>query len=131
MTKEIRKQMRDFQRNLIASRVYKEEISDRVELGDSDYDLYYQAHKEEFIEPERIAISHIQLSDERCSEGCFRSFGEWRILRRFSQRTLIGFGYERKGGGTLANSERDRIISPAWVTNPPLPARLPNWISAR
>ena len=62
--REIRKQLRDVEERLIIQKVYQEEISAQVTLDPSDYDLYYQAHKEEFKEPARIGVAHIQLSDE-------------------------------------------------------------------
>jgi len=65
--KETRKKLREMEKQLVIHKVYQEEISDQVALGPSDYDLYYQAHKEEFEEPARIGIAHIQVADKEAA----------------------------------------------------------------
>ena len=62
--REIRRRLRETERQLLVQRVYQEEISGQVTLDESDYDLYYQAHKEEFMDPARLGVAHIQLVDE-------------------------------------------------------------------
>ncbi len=61
---DVQKQLRDMERQLIIQKVYEDEISSRVKLDESDYNLYYEAHRDEYKDPATIQVAHIQLSAE-------------------------------------------------------------------
>ena len=48
---EIRRQVRDYEEQLLAQQVYQSEVLKGVTVGPADIETYYQAHKEEFAVP--------------------------------------------------------------------------------
>ncbi|MEW6238206.1 MAG: peptidyl-prolyl cis-trans isomerase [Candidatus Omnitrophota bacterium] len=67
---EVRKQLRQMEKSLLASKIYEEEVREKVAVSPSDIDLYYQAHKEDYIDPLTVKIAHIQLdSQEKADEA--------------------------------------------------------------
>lgn len=49
---EIKRRIDDFEKNLLFSRVYSEDVSSKVNLDESDVKLYYENHKDEFKDEE-------------------------------------------------------------------------------
>jgi len=60
--KDIRKQVRDFEKMLLANRIMEEEVRRKVQVTPGDIELYYQAHPEEFTVPLTLRLAHIQVS---------------------------------------------------------------------
>lgn len=60
--KEIRKQVRDFEKMLLANRIMEEEVRRKVQVTPGDIELYYKAHPEEFTVPLTLRLAHIQVS---------------------------------------------------------------------
>lgn len=61
---EVRRAVRDFEKNLLAQKVYEEEIAAKAEAADSAVQLYYEARKDEFAAPDRLVVSHILFGNE-------------------------------------------------------------------
>ncbi len=59
--KDVRKSVREFEKNLLASKIYNEQVRSKVQVTENDIDLYYKAHPEEFSDPESLQIAHIQV----------------------------------------------------------------------
>jgi len=74
--KEVRKQLRDIERQLIVQKVYGEEISGQVDLDSSDYELYYDAHREDFKEPAKSTVAHIQVDNEEAAQEALKRLAE-------------------------------------------------------
>lgn len=58
---DVRKQMQEFEKNLLATRVYTEEVRNAISVSPSDVELYYKANPQEFTTPASAQIAHIQL----------------------------------------------------------------------
>jgi peptidyl-prolyl cis-trans isomerase C len=61
---EIREALEKARQDLLASKVYDEEVRDSVKLPDSDLEMYYQANRERYVEPEKVRVADILLDDE-------------------------------------------------------------------
>jgi parvulin-like peptidyl-prolyl isomerase len=60
----IRGEMERMRRDLLASKVYEEEVRGTVKLPESDLEMYYQANREKYVEPEKVRVAQILLDDE-------------------------------------------------------------------
>ena len=47
---------------LLSQKLMEEEVSGKVDLPDSDLDMFYKANKERYIEPESVQIAHLLVS---------------------------------------------------------------------
>ncbi len=66
---EVRKQLQNVEKQLLAQKVMEEEINQKIQIAPSDIELYYQANQEEFTQPQKLKIAHIQVeSEEKAQE---------------------------------------------------------------
>jgi len=92
--------LNSMERSLLASKLMEKELADAIKITPSDLETYYEAHKQEYIQPERAKISHILVSssekarDVRTKLGSGRDFSG--LAAEFSQDDAT-----RKNGGTL------------------------------
>lgn len=61
--KEVRKQVRDFEKNILSGKVYTEEVRNSITVSPNDIDLYYKAHQSEFVIPAKEKIAQIQVDN--------------------------------------------------------------------
>ena len=62
--KEVRKLMNKAARKILIAKLLETETSPEKPISDEDAGLYYEQHKDQYKESERIKASHIQLSTE-------------------------------------------------------------------
>ena len=58
---EVAKRIKEIADNLIIQELIKQEVIDKVKVNDADLEKYYQEHKQEFIEPEKVKVNIIQF----------------------------------------------------------------------
>lgn len=61
---DIVKQINDYRDQLIVKELVKREVDDKVIVSDGDVQKYYEEHKEEYIDPEKVVVTEITLTDE-------------------------------------------------------------------
>lgn len=61
---EVRKQISDYEKSLLAQRVYQEEAQDKINITENDIDMYYKANPDEFTRPASAKIAHILVDTE-------------------------------------------------------------------
>ena len=61
---EIVKQTREYKDQLIVKELVKREVDDKVKLTDADLKQYYEEHKADHVEPEKVAVTEITVKDE-------------------------------------------------------------------
>ncbi len=57
--------LRDQERKILAQKVMEKELAEKIQITPGDLDIYYKAHKAEYIQAERAKISYITASGER------------------------------------------------------------------
>jgi foldase protein PrsA len=59
----VRDLLRDQERNLLASLMLEKELNDRINITSGDLNTYYEAHKDDYLQPERVRFAHILVAD--------------------------------------------------------------------
>ncbi len=62
--RDVRRKVSNFQQELLASKVYEEEVRQKIQVAPNDLELYYKANLSEFTEPKTVTVAHIQLDSE-------------------------------------------------------------------
>ena len=62
---DIKTALRDQRQGLLAQSLLTREITQKINITDSDLQTYYQAHQSEFITPARADLSHIERATEQ------------------------------------------------------------------
>ncbi len=58
---EVAKRIKEIADNLIIQELIKQEVIDKIKVNEADLEKYYQEHKQEFIEPEKVKVNIIQF----------------------------------------------------------------------
>lgn len=66
---EMRKQIEEAEKQILAQAVLKQEVEGKVTVADSDAKLYYDAHADEFTQPARAKAAHILKETEKEAEA--------------------------------------------------------------
>ncbi len=74
--REVRRQLRELEKSILAKKVYEEEIRNQIEITQDDLELYYKAHKSEFLQPKTITVAHIQVETEEKAKAVKQELDE-------------------------------------------------------
>jgi parvulin-like peptidyl-prolyl isomerase len=61
---EIAKQIKEYRDQLMLKELVKQEVDDKVKVEDADIQKYYDEHKADYVEPEKIVVTEVTLKDE-------------------------------------------------------------------
>jgi len=62
---EIRGIMKDQERSLLSRMLIEKEFADKIKISPVDLNTYYEAHKKNYISPEKAEIAHILVKNEK------------------------------------------------------------------
>ncbi len=62
---KVRDLLNDQERSLLANLMLEKELNAQINITSGDLTTYYEAHKADYIQPERVRIAHILVPDER------------------------------------------------------------------
>ena len=60
---DVRFTLRDMERSMLAGKMMEKEFSDKIKITSGDLETYYEAHKGEYVQPERASIAHILVDN--------------------------------------------------------------------
>jgi cell pole-organizing protein PopZ len=63
-TPEIAKQVKEYRDQLMLKELVKQEVDDKVKVEDADIQKYYDEHKADYVDPEKIVVTEISMKDE-------------------------------------------------------------------
>lgn len=84
---EVRAQLQEAERSILAGELVAREVAAKVNVTAGDVKTYYEANKEQFKEPERARVAHIQVADEEKAKALLASLGEGQSFDELA-RTL-------------------------------------------
>ncbi len=123
---DFRRRLRDFEDSFLMSNLFQEEVSAKVTLPESDLQLFYEAHREHYSDPEGVEVAHIQTAD---ASGCLAakaaidagsSFEQAAKAFSLDARTQENGGRLGKIAKARVPSERDKPFDPLDVSIPGL-----------
>jgi parvulin-like peptidyl-prolyl isomerase len=65
----VRDLISDQERSLLANLMLQKELNDQIHITSGDLTTYYEAHKTDYIQPERVRIAHILVPNEQAAES--------------------------------------------------------------
>jgi len=73
---DIRAELKELEKQALAQKAVEAELADKIKITPGDLETYYEAHKDEYVRPERARISHILVKDEKTAREVLDSLGE-------------------------------------------------------
>ncbi|MBM3283340.1 hypothetical protein FJY90_03730 [Candidatus Gottesmanbacteria bacterium] len=73
---EIIRQTKEYEDELMVEELTKRNVDDKVKIIETDIAMYYDENKDDYVEPERIAVTEISLEDEAKSNEIYKRVTE-------------------------------------------------------
>ena len=78
----------EYKKDLMTQKVYENRVSNKVNISDSDMELYYKANKDKYTDPEKVHLAHIVVENmEKANElkKKIEDGAEWdELVKEFS-----------------------------------------------
>lgn len=95
---ELRKQIRQYEEQLLAQAVYKTEILDKVTVGPSDIQTYYDAHREQYKQPRSVKAAHILCGSKEEAEAARQRVADGERFEEVAQAVSTDAKTKAQGG---------------------------------
>ena len=69
---EVLKKVQDYYHELLVDRITEVEVDQKLKPAEEDYRLYYEENKEDYVDPERVRLTCITLTNEERSKEIFQ-----------------------------------------------------------
>ncbi len=99
--------VRRFKREAVYEKLYKE-IVEGVHLTKNETEAYYESHKDEFREPDRVKIRHILVSTKKEAENILEELKKGEDFKVLAREKSIDFSASK--GGDLGYIVRGTVI---------------------
>jgi len=99
--------VRNFKREAVYEKLYKE-IIEGVHLTKDETEAYYESHKDEFREPDRVKIRHILVSTKKEAEDILEKLKKGEDFKVLAREKSIDFSASK--GGDLGYIVRGTVI---------------------
>ncbi len=94
----VRAIIRGAERSILAQQVLEREYAEQIKILPVDLETYYQAHKQDFREPEQALISHILLEDRAAAQKALARLREGADFAELAERLSRDPKTKDKGG---------------------------------
>jgi parvulin-like peptidyl-prolyl isomerase len=94
----VRARIMSAERSILAGQVLEREYAEEIKILPVDLETYYQAHKQDFMEPEQALISHILLENREAAQEALASLGEGADFAELAGRLSLDPKTKDEGG---------------------------------
>ncbi|RJP34399.1 MAG: hypothetical protein C4527_02395 [Candidatus Omnitrophota bacterium] len=120
---EIRRQVRNFEKEILAAKVYNEEVRQKIETKPDDLELYYKAHQSEFVESKTVTVAHIQVDSQERAAEVKKALDEGMAFDEAAAQYSMD-ARTKNNGGMLGAVQGGRNFIPGVGQSPDLAAKL-------
>jgi preprotein translocase subunit SecD len=82
---EITEKVEEYLHQLMIEKLAEQEIDEQVQVLEDEMKQYYEEHKSEYVEPEKVRLICITVTDEQRAKEVFEKFRRAKILQRWLQ----------------------------------------------
>jgi len=107
--RKIESLMHDVTERVLIEALIKQEVWDKVVVTDKEAKAYYDEHKDEFAEKEKIRIRHIPVKTEAEAQQILQELGKGTDFAELAKERLIDQNAAKRGGD-LGYFERGKLL---------------------
>lgn len=96
---EVRAQLREAERSLLARRFMESELAQRIHITDGDLTTYYAANKARYVEPASAGLGHILVADEEAAKEVIARIMEGGDFAALAKEHSLDEATKDQGGG--------------------------------
>jgi peptidyl-prolyl cis-trans isomerase C len=112
----VRASIRGAERSILAQQVLEREYAEQIKILPGDLKTYYEAHKQDFMEPEQALISHILVEDRESAQKALDSLREGADFGELAGRLSRDHQTKDRGGDIETWVEKGAPIPEIGVT---------------
>lgn len=105
---QVRQLARDAQKQILIGRLLEREGRDKVQVADQEIAAYYDAHQDQFVEPERWRASQILVTTEPAAKGVVERLGKGESFERLAAD--LSQDPSKSRGGDIGYFTRGQLI---------------------
>ena len=94
----VRASIRGAERSILAQRVLEREYTEQIKILPGDLKIYYEAHRQDFMEPEQALISHILVKDQESAQKALDNLREGADFAELAGQISLDHQTKAKGG---------------------------------
>jgi len=83
---------------ILAQRAMERELADQIKITRTDIQSYYEAHKKDYVQPERAQVSHILVKNEKAAAAALKSLKGGADFADLAKRLSQDESTKAKGG---------------------------------
>lgn len=121
-TPAVRDTLRDAERSILAQQLLQQEVTAKITVTPGDVEMYYKASPGDFMDPEKVRIAHILVSDEDKAKAVLNSLSAGKKFEELAKEVSDDTATADKGGVIEAWLTRDRQSVPGIGEAPDLVA---------
>ncbi len=95
---EVRSTIEDTTRKILSSRLITEQLASKINITETDLKTYYEAHKDQYVEPETAQISHIRVEEQSTARDIIRQLDEGADFAELAQQFSTDTATSENGG---------------------------------
>jgi parvulin-like peptidyl-prolyl isomerase len=95
---EVRMILQQAERSVLAQQVLAQEEAAQIKITENDLKTYYQAHQQEYVEPEQARISHILVKDEATAEEVIDKLDKGESFANLARQYSLDEATRQKAG---------------------------------
>jgi len=102
---EITEKVEEYLHQLMIEKLAEQEIDDKVQVLEDEMKQYYEEHKSEYVEPEKVRLTAITVTDEQRAKEIFERIQEGEDIAKVA--TELSEMQENVGPGGSNNGDTD------------------------
>ena len=108
---ETRQMLADVTRGLLSQQLRNEKLAARINITETDLQTYYQANKDQYVEPARAKIAHIRVAEEDQAAELLEKLADGGDFAQLAQE--FSLDKDTKGSGGVVTED---VIEGAYVS---------------
>jgi len=107
---EIVQMIRDQERKLLAQKMMEQTLSQQINITPGDLTTFFEANRKDYVQPERVQVSHILLADEPTADQVSKALDDGQDFGELAREHSLDAATKDKAGAIAGWVTRDQPI---------------------
>ena len=94
----VRERLEDAEKAVLARALFEREMAEKIRIGPTDLQNYYEAHRSQYVRPERVRISHILAADEAGAQDALKKIKDGQSFETVAKEVSLDKSTGAGGG---------------------------------
>ncbi len=95
---DVQRMLRDTERKILAQKLIEKRMSEQIKITPGDVQTYFEANRDDYVQPERAKVNHILLDDQEKAEAALTSLREGKSFADLAKGISADEATAKNGG---------------------------------